>query len=168
MTYLRCWEGVVFFAFVLDVYCRRIVGWQFAGHMRTTLVLDALRMAIPQRGPGADVALVHHTDRGSQYTSIDYTQTLADHGVLASVGSVGDAYDNALAESFVDSFKTELIADRVWRTRTQLELAIVEYVGWFNAPACTNPWATDRPRSSRPSTSTGTFRPSLSLKEEST
>ena len=68
----------------------------------------------------------------AQYTSIDYTQTLSDHGVLASVGSVGDAYDNALAESVVDSFKTELIADRVWRTRSQLELAIVEYVGWFN------------------------------------
>jgi putative transposase len=67
-----------------------------------------------------------------QYTSIDYTQTLADHGVLASVGSVGDAYDNALAESFVDSFKTELIADRVWQTRSQLELAVVEYIGWFN------------------------------------
>ena len=68
----------------------------------------------------------------AQYTSIDYTQTLADHGVLASVGSVGDAYDNALAESFVDSFKTELIADRVWRSRNQLELAAVEYLGWFN------------------------------------
>jgi putative transposase len=132
LTYLRCWEGVVFFAFILDAYSRRVVGWQFAGHMRTTLVLDALRMALHQRGPGADVELVHHSDRGSQYTSIDYTQTLADHGVLASVGSVGDAYDNALAESFVDSFKTELIADRVWRTRSQLELAIVEYVGWFN------------------------------------
>lgn len=67
-----------------------------------------------------------------QYTSADYTQTLTDHGVLGSIGSVGDAYDNALAESFVDTFKTELIADRVWRTRAQLELAIVEYVGWFN------------------------------------
>ena len=100
--------------------------------MRTTLVLDALRMALHQRGPGADVELVHHSDRGSQYTSIDYTQTLADHGVMASVGSVGDAYDNALAERFVDSFKAELIADCVWRTRSQLELAIVEYVGWFN------------------------------------
>ena len=75
---------------------------------------------------------MHHSDHGSQYTSFDYTQTLADHGVLASVGSVGDAYDNALAESFVDSFKTELIADRVWRDRAQLELAIVEYVAWFN------------------------------------
>jgi transposase InsO family protein len=131
-TYLRCWEGVVYFAFVIDVFSRRIVGWQFAPHMRTDLVLDALRMALHQRGPGADVALVHHSDAGSQYTSIDYTQTLDDHGVLASIGSVGDAYDNALAESFVDSFKTELIADRVWRARSQLELAIVEYVGWFN------------------------------------
>jgi putative transposase len=132
LTYLRCWEGVVFFAFIIDAYSRRIVGWQLASHMRTTLVLDALRMALHQRGPGADIELVHHSDRGSQYTSIDYTQTLADHGVLASVGSVGDAYDNALAESFVDSFKTELISDRVWRTRSQLELAIVEYLGWFN------------------------------------
>jgi transposase InsO family protein len=133
ITYLRCWEGVVFFAFVIDAYSRRIVGWQLASHMRTTLVLDALRMALHQREPGADVELVHHSDRGSQYTSIDYTQTLADHGVLASVGSVGDAYDNALAESFVDSFKTELIADRVWRSRSQLELAVFEYLGWFNS-----------------------------------
>lgn len=132
LTYLRCWEGIVFFAFVIDAYSRRVVGWQLAGHMRTTLVLDALRMALGTRQPGADVALVHHSDRGSQYTSGDYTQTLTDHGVLASVGSVGDAYDNALAESFVDSFKTELVADRVWRTRSQLELAIVEYLGWFN------------------------------------
>ena len=100
--------------------------------MRTDLVLDALRMALGLRGPGADVELVHHSDAGSQYTSSDYTQTLDDHGVLASIGTVGDAYDNALAESFVDSFKTELIADRVWRTRSQLELAIVEYVAWFN------------------------------------
>jgi putative transposase len=132
LSYLRCWEGLVFFAFVIDAYSRRVVGWQLASHMRTTLVLDALRMALGQRRPGADVALVHHSDRGSQYTSFDYTQTLTDHGVLASVGSVGDAYDNALAESFVDSFKTELIADRVWRSRSQLELAVVEYVGWFN------------------------------------
>jgi putative transposase len=132
LSYLRCWEGLVFFAFVIDAYSRKVVGWQLAPHMRTTLVLDALKMALGTRGPGADVALVHHSDRGSQYTSIDYTQTLADHGVLASVGSVGDAFDNALAESFVDSFKTELIADRVWRTRAQLELAVVEYIGWFN------------------------------------
>jgi putative transposase len=132
LSYLRCWEGLVFFAFVIDAYRRRVVGWQLAPHMRATLVLDALRMALGRRHRGADVALLHHSDRGSQYTSFDYTQTLADHGVLASVGSVGDAYDNALAESFVDSFKTELITDRVWRTRSQLELAVVEYIGWFN------------------------------------
>jgi len=131
-TYLRCWQGVVFFAFILDAYSRRIVGWQFASHMRTELVLDALRMAIHQRGPGADVELIAHTDRGSQYSSQAYTDALAEAGILASVGSVGDAYDNSMAESFLDSFKTELISDRVWRTRSQLELAIVEYVAWFN------------------------------------
>ena len=131
-TYLRCWEGVVFFSFVLDAYSRQIVGWQFAAHMRTDLVLDALRMALAVRTPGAEVALIHHSDAGSQYTSFDYSQALDDHEVLASIGSVGDAYDNAMAESFVDSFKTELIRDRVWRTRSQLELAIVEYVAWFN------------------------------------
>ena len=131
-TYLRCWEGLVFFSFVIDVYSRRVVGWQFASHMRTDLVLDALRMALTRRPPGADVELVHHSDAGSQYTSFAFQQVLDDHRVLGSIGSVGDAYDNALAESFVDSFKTELIADRVWRTRSQLELAIVEYVAWFN------------------------------------
>ena len=131
-TYLRTWEGRLFFAFIIDVFSRMIVGWQLAGHMRTTLVLDALRMALGLRAPGADFQLVAHTDQGSQYTSDDYTQQLDDAHVLASVGSVGDAYDNALAESFVDSFKTELIADRVWRTHTQLELAVVEYVAWFN------------------------------------
>jgi putative transposase len=132
LSYLRCWEGVVFFSFVIDAFSRRVIGWQLASHMRTTLVLDALRMALGTRRSGADVALVHHSDRGSQYVSFDYTQTLADHGVRASVGSVGDAYDNAMAESFVDSFKTELIADRVWRSRAQLELAVVEYISWFN------------------------------------
>ena len=101
--------------------------------MRTDLVLDALRMALaPARARRRRRARRTTPTRGSQYTRYDYTQTLDDHGVLASIGSVGDAYDNALAESFVDSFKTELIADRVWRTRSQLELAIVEYVAWFN------------------------------------
>lgn len=131
-TYLRSWEGMSFFAFVIDAYSREVVGWQLASHMRTDLVLDALRMALGQREPGADFELVAHTDRGSQYTSADYTQELNDHGVLASVGTVGDAYDNAMAESFVDTFKTELIADRVWRSRSQLELAVVSYVSWFN------------------------------------
>jgi putative transposase len=131
-TYLRCWEGLLFFAFILDVYSRMIVGWQLASHMRTDLVLDALRMALGTRGHGADFALVAHTDAGSQYTSFDYTQQLDDAKVLASVGSVGDAYDNAMAESLVDSYKTALIRDRIWRTRTQLELATIEWVGWYN------------------------------------
>ncbi len=92
-TYLRCWEGALFFSFVIDVFSRRVVGWQLASHMRTDLVLDALRMALGQREAGADFQLVAHTDRGSQYTSADYTQELNDHGVLASVGTVGDAFD---------------------------------------------------------------------------
>jgi putative transposase len=132
ITYLRSWEGVSFLAFCVDVFSRKVVGWQLASHMRTDLVLDALRMALGIRGPGADVELVHHSDRGSQYTSADFTQELTDHGVLASVGSVGDAYDNAMAESFVDSLKTELVKDRVFRSRSQLELAVVTYISWFN------------------------------------
>jgi putative transposase len=131
-TYLRCWEGKAYFSFVIDVYSRMIVGWQLAAHMRTSLVLDALRMALGLRAPGADFQLVAHTDAGSQYTSEDYTQQLDDAEVLASIGTVGDCYDNAMAESFVDSYKTELIADRVWRSRAQLELASVDYVAWFN------------------------------------
>jgi transposase InsO family protein len=131
-TYLRSWDGASFFSFVIDAFSRKVVGWQLASHMRTDLVLDALRMALGQRAPGADFQLIAHTDRGPQYTSADYTQELDDAGVLASVGWVGDAYDNAMAESFVDSFKTELIADRIWRSRTQLELAVVEYIAWFN------------------------------------
>jgi putative transposase len=131
-TYLKSWEGVGFFSFVLDVYSRRCVGWQLAGNMRTDLVLDALRMALGTRRHGADLQLIHHSDRGSQYTSYDFTQALHDQDVLGSLGSTGDAYDNAMAESFVDSFKTELIRDRVWKARTQLELAVVEWVGWYN------------------------------------
>lgn len=131
-TYVRCWEGLVFFSFVLDVFARPVVGWQFAAHMRTELVQDALEMAVGQRRPVRDELLIHHSDRGSQYTSGQFTDTLDGHGVLGSVGSTGDAYDNAMAESFVDTFKTELIADRVWKTRSQLELAIVEWVGWYN------------------------------------
>jgi putative transposase len=131
-TRLRCWEGVMYFAFVIDVFSRRVVGWQLAAHMRDTLVIDALRMALGTRRCGADVVLVVHSDAGSQYTSYDHTALLDVHDALQSIGTVGDALDNALAESFVDSFKTELISDRVWRTCEQLEFAIVEYLGWFN------------------------------------
>jgi putative transposase len=96
-SYLRCWEGVVFFSFVIDVFSRKVVGWQFAGHMRTTLVLDGLRMALSTRERVEEVRLIHHSDRGSQYVSGDYTQTLTDNDVLASVGNTGDAYDNSMA-----------------------------------------------------------------------
>jgi putative transposase len=131
-TYLRTWEGRVFFSFILDVFSRKIVGWQLATNMRTDLVLDALRMALSTRAHGADFQLIHHTDQGSQYTSFDYGQELNDAAVRASMGTVGDAYDNAMAESFVDTFKTELIKDRVWRSSSQLELAVLEWVAWYN------------------------------------
>jgi len=131
-TYLRSWEGVCFFAFILDVFSRYLVGWQFASHMRDTLVIDALQMAATTRRVDPALRLVHHSDRGSQYTSSDFAFALADHDILASVGSVGDAYDNAMAESFVDTLKTELITDRVWRTHAAVELALARYVGWYN------------------------------------
>jgi putative transposase len=131
-TYLRSWQGLAYFSFVLDAYSRRIVGWQLARHMRTSLVLDALRMALSRRAAGATLQLVHHSDAGSQYLSHDFRQVLDDHRVLASIGSVGDAYDNAMAESFVDTFKTELLADRVFPTHRELELAIVAWVAWYN------------------------------------
>jgi transposase InsO family protein len=132
LTCLRSWQGVSYFAFVLDAYSRRIVGWQLASNMRTRLVLDALRMALSRRRHGADVELVHHSDAGSQYTSREFQQVLDDHQVLASIGSVGDAFDNAMAESFVDTLKTELVADRVFASRRALELAVVAWVGWYN------------------------------------
>jgi transposase InsO family protein len=131
-TYVRCWEGLVFFAFVLDVFSRMIVGWQLATHMRAGLVVDALQMALGTRKHLGHVELVHHSDRGSQYTSAELAEVMATSGVLASVGSTGDAYDNAMAESLVDTYKTELIADRVWRTATEVELATVGWVGWYN------------------------------------
>jgi transposase InsO family protein len=110
----------LYFAFVIDVFSRRVVGSQFATHICDTLVIDALRMALGQRRAGADVVLVVHSDAGGQYTSYDHVQVLDDHDVLQSIGTVGDALDNGMAESFVDSFKTELIRDRVWPTRTGL------------------------------------------------
>jgi len=131
-TYLRSREGMSCFAFVIDAFSGKVVGWRLTSHMRTDPVLDALRMALGRREPGADFELVAHTDRGSRYTSADHTRELDGHGVLASVGSVGDAYDNAMAESFVDTLKTELVTDRVWRTRSRLELSVVEYVSWFD------------------------------------
>jgi transposase InsO family protein len=151
-TYLRCWEGLVFLAFVIDVFSRRIVGWELAPHMRASLVCDALAMAVGTRPRGADVVLTHHSDRGSQYLSWSFTQILDDHHVLQSVGSVGDALDNALAESFVDTIKTELIADRVWRTAPTSRSPSWNGSAGSTTPDSTSPSATSRPPSSKPST----------------
>jgi putative transposase len=135
-TYVPTWTGMVYVAFVIDAYSRRIVGWRAARSMKTALVLDALEHALwtRQRDRGSDLmGLVHHTDAGSQYTSIAFTERLAAAGVSASVGTVGDAYDNALAESVIGLYKTELIKPAgPWRTAEQVELATLEYVDWFN------------------------------------
>src|SRR3712207_2665065 len=111
LTYIRTWVGFVYAAFVIDVFSRMIVGWQLATHLRTALALDALEMALWRRN-GAVQGLVHHSDRGCQYTAIRYTERLDEAGVVPSVGSRGDSYDNALAESTIGLFKTELIARR--------------------------------------------------------
>lgn len=135
-TYVPTWAGMVYVAFVIDAYSRRILGWRAATSMRTSLVLDALEQALWTRrrdGKGDLPGLVHHTDAGSQYTSIAFTERLAAAGVSASVGTVGDAYDNALAESVIGLFKTELIKPGgPWRTAEQVELATLSYVDWFN------------------------------------
>jgi putative transposase len=135
-TYVPTWSGMVYVAFVIDAYSRRILGWRAATSMRTALVLDALEQALWARnrdGRGSLAGLVHHTDAGSQYTSIAFTERLAAAGAQPSVGTVGDAYDNALAESVIGLYKTELIKSRgPWRTAEQVELATLDYVDWFN------------------------------------
>jgi transposase InsO family protein len=118
---------------VLDVYSRMIVGWQIASHLRTDLVLDALEMAIGRRDLSAG-DLVHHSDAGCQYTAIRYADRLHDAGIAASIGSVGDSYDNAMAEALNGTFKAELIhAHGPWRSRGQTELAIIEWIDWYNS-----------------------------------
>jgi putative transposase len=135
-TYVPTWTGMVYVAFVIDAYSRRILGWRAARSMKTALVLDALEHALwtRQRDGASNLAgLVHHTDAGSQYTSIAFTERLAAAGVSGSVGTAGDAYDNALAESVIGLFKTELIRPHgPWRTAEQVELATLEYIDWFN------------------------------------
>jgi putative transposase len=134
-TYVPTWSGMVYVAFVIDAYSRQILGWRAATTMRTELVLDALEQALWSRrdGRGSLAGLVHHNDAGSQYTSIAFTERLAAAGAQPSVGSVGDAYDNALAETVIGLYKTELIKPRgPWRTPEQVEIATLHYVDWFN------------------------------------
>jgi putative transposase len=135
LTYVRTWSGFVYVAFITDVFSRRIVGWQASRSLKSDLALDALEQAIWSRqreGAGLD-QLVHHSDRGVQYLSIRYTERLAEDGVVNSVGSRGDSYDNALAESVNGLYKTELVRNKgPWRDLDDLELATLEWVDWFN------------------------------------
>ena len=135
ITYVRTFAGWVYAAFVIDVFSRRVVGWQCSTSLRTDLALDALEMGIWARErTGADLTdLVHHSDRGVQYLAVRYTQRLSEAGVVASVGSRGDSYDNALAEAFNSLFNAELIRNKgPWKSIEDLEIAIAEYIDWFN------------------------------------
>jgi transposase InsO family protein len=131
-TYVSTWQGWLYVAFVIDVYARRIVGWRVSKTMHTDFVLDALEHALYARQPDRD-RLVHHSDRGSQYVSIRYTERLAEAGIEPSVGSRGDSYDNALAETINGLYKAELIHKRgPWKTREAVEIATLNWVSWFN------------------------------------
>jgi len=132
-TYVSTWQGWLYVAFVIDVFARRIVGWRVATSMTTDFVLDALEQALYARQPEGDGTLVHHSDRGSQYVSIRYSERLSEAGIAPSVGSRGDSYDNALAETINGLYKAELIHRRApWKTREAVELATLEWVAWFN------------------------------------
>ncbi len=132
-TYVATWAGFVYVAFVIDAFARRIVGWRASRSMQAGLVLDALEQALYDRRPLRQDGLIHHSDRGVQYVSIRYTERLAEAGIEPSVGSVGDSYDNALAETVIGLFKTEVIHRRgPWRTCEAVEFATLEWVDWFN------------------------------------
>jgi putative transposase len=134
LTYVPTWDGMGYVCFIIDVFSRKIVGWRVASHMRTTMVLDALEMARWSRGTRLE-GLVAHSDAGSQYTSIRYGERLTEIGAIPSVGSVGDSYDNALAESVNALYKTELIYgpdQGPWRTVEEVELATLMWVKWYN------------------------------------
>lgn len=133
LTYVATWRGFVYVAFVIDAYARRIVGWRASSSLRSDLALDALEQAIYDREDDGADRLVHHSDRGVQYLSIRYTERLAQAGIEPSVGSKGDSYDNALAESVIGLFKTEVIRRRgPWRNLEDVEFATLEWVAWFN------------------------------------
>lgn len=133
ITYLRTWEGFLYLAVVVDACSRRVVGWAMADHLRRELVLDAVGMAIFSRKPEPD-RLIHHSDRGSQYTSYDFGKALRASGVLASMGAVGSAYDNAMCESFFATLKEEMVYRRSWPTRHELEMEVFSYIEGFYNP----------------------------------
>jgi putative transposase len=132
-TYVATWQGFVYVAFIIDAFARRIIGWRVSRSARTDFVLDALEQALYDRRPIRQGGLVHHSDRGVQYVSIRYTERLAEAGIEPSVGSVGDSYDNALAETVHGLFKAEVIHRRgPWRNAEAVEFATLEWVDWFN------------------------------------
>src|SRR5262245_5526741 len=132
-TYVATWRGFVYVAFVIDVFARRIVGWRVSSSLATDFVLDALEQAIYDRRADTPTGLVHHSDRGTQYLSMRYTNRLADAGIAPSVGSRGDSYDNAMAESIIGLFKTEVIRRLgPWRHLEAVEFATLAWVDWFN------------------------------------
>jgi putative transposase len=133
-TYVATWRGFVYVAFVIDVFARRIVGWRVSASLRTDFVLDALEQAIYDRCSAGIDDLVHHSDRGTQYVSMRYTDRLAEAAIAPSVGSRGDSYDNALAESIIGLFKTAVIQRTgPWRHLEAVEFATLAWVDWFNA-----------------------------------
>lgn len=139
-TYVSTWQGWLYVAFVIDVFARCIVGWRVSDSMRTDFVLDALEQALHARQPERDGALIHHSDRGSQYVSIRYSERLAQAGIEPSVGSRGDSYDNALAETINGLYKAELIHRRApWKSKAAVELATLEWVAWFNTKRLLEP-----------------------------
>jgi putative transposase len=132
-TYVSTWQGFVYAAFIIDVFARSIVGWRVSASARTDFVLDALEQALYARQPGQQDGLIHHSDHGVQYVSIRYTERLKDAGIEPSVGSVGDSYDNALAETINGLYKAEVIHKRgPWRNLQAVEMATLEWVDWFN------------------------------------
>jgi putative transposase len=132
-TYVATWSGFVYVAFVIDAFARRIVGWRVSRSARAEFVLDALEQALHERQPLRRASLIHHSDRGVQYVSIKYTERLVEAGIEPSVGSVGDSYDNALAETIIGLFKTEVIHRRgPWRSFESVEFATLEWVDWYN------------------------------------
>ena len=131
-TYVSTWAGFVYVAFIIDVFARYIVGWRVSRTAHTSFVLDALEQALHQRRPRQGGKLIHHSDRGSQYISIKYTERLAEAGIEPSVGSVGDSYDNALAETINGLYKAEVIHRRSWKSFEAVEIATLTWVDWFN------------------------------------
>jgi transposase InsO family protein len=133
LTYVATWRGFVYVAFVIDAFARRIVGWRVSSSLRSDLALDALEQSLYDRRIDDASALIHHSDRGVQYVSIRYTERLAEAGIEPSVGSIGDSYDNALAETIIGLYKTEVIRHQgPWRHIEAVEFATLEWVDWFN------------------------------------